>query len=106
MQHRLELAHGDLLPEDRGDVVVRVARVDHERQSQLARHGDLAAKHARCDVTRSVIVVIVETRLADADAFGMRGEGANRYGVDLRLLGHLMRMSAYREVNIWKSFRD
>ena len=106
MQHGVERALPHFLAQDRRDVVVGFARVDDQRQVQLAREGDLRAKHLRRDVGRRVIIVIVEPGLADADAFGMRGEGADRRGVGFRLFGRLMRMRADGEIDVGEALGD
>ncbi len=74
MQNRREGAERHFLAQDRRDVVVRLAGVDDERQSEFARERDLGAKDLLGDVRGRVIVVIVQPRLADADALGVGGK--------------------------------
>ena len=92
--------------QDRRHVVVGVARMDDERQVELAGKRDMAAKDPLSDVARRAVVVIVEARLADPDAFGMSGECA--HGVEiLRVLpGRLMRMRADGEEHVVVPLRD
>ena len=80
--------------------------MDDERQAELAREGDLGAKDALGDVARRVIIVIVETGFADADAFGMRGERrACAVEVLGPLAGRLVRMRADGEIDARRSAR-
>ena len=74
--------------------------MDHQRQPELARQRDLRAENALGDVARRVVVVIVQPGLADADAFAMGGEAADRRRVRLGLLGRLMRMRADGEIDV------
>ena len=106
MQHRGEGALPHFVAQNGGDVVVGVARVDDQRQLELARQRDLGAKDALGDVGRRVIVMIVETGLADADAFRMRGERADRRGVGLGLLGGVVGMGADGEIDRRKALGD
>ena len=80
--------------ENCGDVVVGVARVNDERQAELASERDLPAKDALSDIARGAVVMIVEAGFADADAFGVLGEFANCGEVLRPLACRLMRMRA------------
>ena len=69
MQQRAERPLPHLLAQDRRHVVVGVAGVDDQRQAS-SRASAIWARKTRCgDVARRVIIMIVEPRLADADAF-------------------------------------
>ncbi len=58
------------------------------------------------DLGRRVIVVVVEARLADADAFGMGGEAPHGGEVARRLSRRLVRMRADGEIDVVVSLRD
>src|SRR5277367_4220091 len=97
MEEGAEPALSHFIGQDRSDVVVGVTRMDDEREVELAGKRDLPAKDSLGDVARRAIVVIVEARLADADAFRMLGEGAHGVEILRALPGGLMRMRADRE---------
>ena len=69
MQDRGESALPHFVLQDRGDILIRIAGMDDERQSALPRGRDMGAKDPCSDVTRGAIVVIIEPGFADADAF-------------------------------------
>ena len=92
--------------QDCRDIVVGVARMDDEREVELARKRDLPTKDALGDVTRRVVVMIVEASLADADTFGMIGECAHGGEVLRPLSSRLMRMRADREKDVLVPLRD
>ena len=65
VQHGREGALPRFFFEDARHVVVRLARMDHQRQPGLARRGDVSAEAALLRIARAVVVVIVEPGLAD-----------------------------------------
>ena len=75
-------------------------------QVELAGKRDLSAKDPPRDVARRVVVVIVEARLADADAFGMVGECAHGGEILRPLPRRLMRMGADGEEHVVVPLRD
>ena len=94
------------LRQDRGHVVVGVARMDDKGQVELAGKRDLSAKNALGDVARRAVIVIIEARLADADAFGMFGESAHGVEILRPLPGRLMGMRADGEKHVVIPLRD
>jgi len=78
MQQRREPADRHFFAQDARDIGVGFARMDDQRQLKLARQSDLGAKHPFGHVLRRIIIVMVQPRLAEADAFGMGGEAAQR----------------------------
>ncbi len=81
--------------QDRRHVGVGVARMDDERQVELAGKRDVSAKDPLSDVARRAVIVIIEARLADPHAFGMFGERA--HGVEiLRVLSRPLHGDACR----------
>ena len=92
--------------ENCGDVVVGVARVNDERQAELASERNLPAKDALSDIARGAVVMIVEAGFADADAFGVLGEFANCGEVLRPLACRLMRMRADGEKDVVVALGD
>ena len=76
-------------------VGVGVAGMDHERQVKLASKRDMPPKDPLSNIARCAVVVIIETRLADPDAFWMLGEGAHG-GEILRVVRRPPRADACR----------
>ena len=94
------------LRQDRGDIVVGVARMDDERQVELAGERDMPTKDSLGDIARRVVIVIIEPRLADPDAFGMSGESAHGGEILGPLPRRLMRMRADGEEDVVVPLRD
>ena len=106
MEHSAEPPLPHFLRQDRGHVGVGVARVDDERQVELASQRDLPAKDALSHVARRAVIVIVEARLADAYAFRMPGEGAHGVEVLRPLPRRLVRMGADGEEDVVVALGD
>ena len=62
------------LRQDRGTIRVSVPCVDDQRQSGLARRSDMSAKHPLRDFARGFVIVIIQPRFAEPNAFRMVGE--------------------------------
>ena len=69
MQHGWEGALPAFLLENAGHVVVGFARMDHQRQSGLSRGGDMGTETLFLRFARRLVVVIIESGLADRDNF-------------------------------------
>ena len=67
---------------------------------------DMGAEHPHRDLARRVIVMVVEARLADADAFGVAGKLGELLHRNVRLLGGLMRVGADREEHVVELLGD
>ena len=80
--------------------------MDDEGQVELAGERDLAAKDSPGDIARRVVIVIIEPRLADPNAFGVFGENAHRGEILGPLPRRLMRMCADREEDIVVPLRN
>ncbi len=106
MQHRLEAAPPHLVAQDRRHVGVGVARMDDQRQAGLARRRDVGAEHAVGHVARRRVVVVVEPRLADADAFRVARQRHQPLHRHVRLLGGLQRVGADGEEHVREALRD
>ena len=90
----------------RARVVVGLAGMDDERQSGLARGGDMGAKAPLLRFARRIVVMIVEAGLAERDDLG-RARARDEIGRgDVRLLMRVMRMGADRAIDVGKAFRD
>jgi len=100
MEQGAELPLPHFLGQNLGNVVIGVAGVDNERKTELAGEPDLTAKDPLGDIAGSVAVMIVETRFADADAFGMSGEFSHGGEIRRPLARRLMRMRANGEENV------
>ena len=59
-----------LVLEDREGVVPRLSGVDDEREVVAIRQGDLSGKDVALDISRRVVVVVVEPALADGHDTG------------------------------------
>ena len=70
--------------------------MDDERQSGLARGGDMRAEALLLHVARAVVVMIVEPRLADRHHLGMTRDLDQFLDHDIGLLGGIVRMRADR----------
>ena len=86
--------------QDRGAIGVGVAGVDDERQAGLASGGDMGAEHPPRDFARRMVVVVVEPRLAQPDAFRMPRERDEFLDRRLFLLMRVMRMRANGAENL------
>jgi len=63
--------------QDRGAIGVSVTGMDDQRQLGLPRGGDVGSKNTPGDLPGSLVVVIIEPRFAQSDAFRMVGERDN-----------------------------
>ncbi len=106
MQHGREGALPRFLLQHSRHVLVRVARMDDERQPGRAGGGDVAAKAFLLGGARAGIVVIVEPGLADGHHLGMAGARDQLVGGDVELLVGMVRMGADRAVDLGKPLGD
>ncbi len=72
----------------------------------LACRRDVLAKAPLLDVTRAVVVVIVEAGFADRHHLGMTRAGDEIGGRDVRLLMRAVGMGADRAIDLGKAFGD
>ena len=82
------------LLENSGDIVVGVAGMNHQRQAGFPGRGDMGAEAGLLAVARTVIVVVVEAGLAEADDLRMAGQGDQRRRVGFGLPAGLVGMNA------------
>jgi hypothetical protein len=66
------------LLQDRGRVFLRLAGVDDQRQAGFAGHGDVNAEQGLLRGAVRMLVIVVESRLADANDLRMLGGGQQR----------------------------
>ena len=78
--------------QNRGAVVVGVAGMDDERQAGFARGLDVNAEDALRYVARRMVIVIVEARFAQSDAFWMLRQSHQRLDGRLGLFVRMVRM--------------
>ncbi len=83
------------IPQDCGDVVVRVAGVDGERQSRQSGGANMGPEAGLLHVARRSIVEIVQAGFADADDPLVAGERGDGFGRRDRRFGRMVRMHAY-----------
>ena len=89
--------HGSVVPaEDRCGVVVRLARVDHDREPELARELELGLEEPALLVLRLAAVVVVEARLADRDRLRTVEQLAQLADAVRLLAGRLVRVDPER----------
>src|SRR5207253_411579 len=88
------------LGQDFGSIRLGIARVDDDRQACVARRCEMGAKAGTLSFTVAVIVIIIETGLADADHALMRGTLDQRGSLYVRMLVRLVGMNADRGPNI------
>jgi len=96
VQHGRKGALGRFLLQDRGDVGVRIARVDDERQLRGARRRDVAAEALRLRRARAIVVKVVEAGLADRHHLGVRRQPHQLIEGDIELLVGIVRVRANR----------
>ncbi len=106
MQHGREGALPGLLLENARHVVVRLARVDDQRQPGRARRRDVIAETALLRVARAVIVEIVEPRLPDRHHLGMARARDQLVDRDVELLVGVVRVGADRAIDLGKALGD
>ena len=106
MEHGAEPPLPHFLRQDCRRIGVGVARMDHKRQVELPGERDMPPKDPLSDIPRGAIIVIIEARLADPDAFGMFGERPHGVEVLRPLPRRLMRMCADREENVVVPLRN
>ena len=87
-------------------VGVGVARMDHEREVKLPSKRNVAPKDSLSDIARCAVIVIIEARLADPNAFGMSGEGAHGVEILRVLAARLMGMRPDGEEDVVVPLRD
>ena len=71
VQHGRERLPRHLLLQDRGDVGVGIAGMDHQRQTRLLRRRDVLAKALGLRLARALVVEVVEPGLADGHDLGV-----------------------------------
>ena len=86
--------------------VIGVAAVDHQRQTGAAGGLDMGAKNSCGGVARRAVVMIIETRLADADAFWMGCERNQTIEISFRRLTDVLGMFANRAEHLGISLRQ
>src|SRR5215813_1528518 len=87
-------------------VLIRLTRMDHERQPGCARGGDMVAKSLFLRRPRAALVVVVEPGLSDGDHLGMAGAADQLIDSDVELLVRVMRMRANGAIDIGKALGD
>ena len=80
--------------------------MDDERQPGLACSRDVIAEAALLRITRAVIVVIIEARLADRDDLRMARARDDGRRVELKLFVRVVWMRADRAVHIGEALGD
>ncbi len=75
MQHGLEGTAFHFVAQDGRHIRVGLAGVDHQRQPRRPRCRDMGPEDGRRDLARDLVVMVIEPRFADADAFGMSRQG-------------------------------
>ena len=68
-QH-LEWPHRILLTQDRRHHLVRLTRMDHQRQTGFARRRHMLSEHRRLHIARAEVIVEIQTAFADPDHLG------------------------------------
>ena len=106
MQHGREGPLPAFLLEDARRVVVGLTRMDHQRQPGHARRRDMGAEAFGLRHAWRVVVVIVESRLADCHDLWMLRACDQVVSRDVELLVRVMRMGADRAGHIGKPLRD
>ena len=100
VQHGRKGAPRHLLAQDRGRIIVGVARMDDKRQLRYARRGDVVAEALRLRLARAVVVEVVEPRLADGHHLGMARALHDLLDRDVELLVGIMRVRADRAEHV------
>src|SRR5690242_3679655 len=106
MEQRPEGALRHFLLQYRGGVGFRLAAMDDERQARLARSLYVDAKAPGLLIARAVIIVIIETGLADAHDLRMLRQPHQLFGRDIGLLGGIVRMGADGAEDVGVALRD
>ena len=106
MQDGLEGTAFHFVAQDVGHIRVGLAGVDHQRQPRRPRRRDMGPEDGLRDLARDLVVVVVEPRFADADAFRVTREGHEPFHRDIGFLCSLMGMSPDREEHVGVAFGD
>ena len=106
MKHGSEGTAVHLVAQDRRHIGVGLAGVDHQRQPRCPRGRDMGPEDGRRDLARDLVVVVVEPRFADPDAFRMARQGHEPFRRNIGFLGRLMGMSPHREEHVVVAFGD
>src|SRR5580692_943012 len=92
VQHGREGALSCLFFENTCGVVVGLARMDDQRQSGLARGGDMSTKTPFLRLARRTVVVVVESRFTQRHDFGPARARDQIGRAHVKLLMSVMRM--------------
>ena len=106
MQHGLERPLPYFVFQDSTAVLVRLAGVNHQRQSRRPRRRDMRAKTALLRFARPVFIEIIEPRLAQRHDLRMLGQLDQLAGGNAVFLICLMRMGADRAIDVGKPLGD
>jgi len=105
MQHSGERALPHFLFQNARGVVVRLARMNNERQGALARRGNVRAKSVLLRLTRRIVVVIIEAGFADGDDFCSASAPYELGRRHVELLMRVVRMGAGRAIDPGEAVR-
>ena len=94
MNQRRERPLPHFVGQDSSGVLLRIAGVDDQRQAGFARHCDMGAKKGLLGRAFGVLIVVIETGLADSDDFRMHGRRNQRRLAKIGVGIRLMRMNA------------
>ncbi len=94
MQHEGESPLPHFVGQYRRHVGIGIAGMDHERQTGIARGGNVGAKPLRLRVARGFVVEVIEASLADRNDLGMAGEFFKITYSYVQFLMRIMRMRA------------
>ena len=97
MQYERKSASRGFFFQDARDIVVRLARMDHQRQPGFPRGSDMAAKAALLPFHRTVVAEIIETSFPDRDNIRVLHEVRGR---DVGFLVGVVRMRADRAEDV------
>src|SRR5260221_4302225 len=100
MDNTVERARFSTLLQHLDRLLSGIAAMDDQWQARETRRIDMRAKYLALALPRTVLVVVIETGLTDADHLGIAGEFHQPGGVGVRLACRLMRVDANRAPHI------
>src|ERR1700731_1499129 len=100
MKKALKSALPHFVLQDRGEVGVRVAGMNDDGQPAVPGGGDMGAENSRGNVTRCLVVMIIESGFANAYAFRVPGQLNQTVLGDLGFFMQVMRMRPNRAKHV------
>src|SRR5215470_16254808 len=105
MEHGAERALPHFFFENTRGVIVRLARMDDQRQTSFARRGDVRSKSTLLRLARGIVIVIIEAGFADRHDLFSAASGCELGQANVCFFVRVMWMRADRAINLRKTLR-